>query len=76
MPDFRVAVTEALRCSKGTVLSPDGRRLVLPDGRTLSPWITLEIDEDRDLGIDEMLALGIDPGLDIDRTIEPLDEHG
>lgn len=76
MPDFRLTVAEVLRCPEGTALSPDGRRLVLPNGSTLAPWIALEIDGDRDLGFDELFALGIDPSLDIDRTIEPLDEHG
>ncbi len=74
MPDFRITVTEVIRCPEGTTLAPEGRRLVLPDGRTLAPWLALEIDEDRDLRFDELLALGVDPGLDIDREIEPLDE--
>lgn len=74
MPHFRIAVSEVLSCPDGTTLSPDGRRLVLPDGRMLGPWIALEIDEDRDLTFDDLLALGIDPGLDINRTIEPLDD--
>lgn len=45
----------------------------LADGRTLKPWITYEIEEDEeasDLSHDELIALGVDQGLDIERTIE------
>jgi hypothetical protein len=38
----------------------------------LGPWLALELDKDRDLGIDELLALGVEPALDIDREIELL----
>ena len=74
MPHFRITVAEVLSCPDGTSLSSDGRRLTLPDGRELAPWIALEIEQERDLRFDELIALGIDPGLDIEREIAALDE--
>jgi hypothetical protein len=47
--------------------------LRLADGRVVKPWLSYEMEEGddaSDLSHDEMLALGIDVGLDIERTIE------
>lgn len=72
MSDFRINVSSVVSCPRGTVVDPQRRRLVLPDGSVLAPWIALEIDEHRDLSFDELLELGVEEALDIDRDIDPL----
>lgn len=71
MPEFRIAIATIVTAPEGTAVDDAGRRLLLPGGETLSPWLALELDEDRDLTCDELLALGVEEALDIDRSIEP-----
>lgn len=73
MPDFRITVTETFGAPDGTVLLDDGRGLRLPGGDIVKPWITLELNELRDLSGEDMDRLGLDVGLDFERTVEPLD---
>ena len=72
MPDFRIRVEEVVSCPEGTTVDEAGRRLILPDGRVIGPWIALELDEDRALPFDELLALGVEAALDVDRSVEPV----
>lgn len=73
MPDFRITVTETFGAPEGTTLLEDARGLLLPSGEIIKPWIVLELNEDRDLTGEEMDRLGLDVGLDFERTVEPID---
>lgn len=73
MPDFRITVTETFVAPEGTTLLDGARGLRLPNGEIVKPSIVLELDEQRDLTGEEMDRLGLDVGLDFERSVEPIE---
>lgn len=82
MAEMRITVSEIIEVPEGAEIAYAPTGLVsgirLADGRVLKPWITYELEEDgeaSDLGHDELTALGLDTGHDLERSIDRLDEN-
>ena len=75
---FTITVSEKIALPEGSTIAYAESGAIsgyrLPDGRLIRPWISYEIEEEdgdnQDLSYDELLALGIETGLDIERDIQ------
>lgn len=75
--ELKINVSEIIEVPAGTTIhvAPTGVTpgFELPDGRVIKVWISYEIEEGnscRDLTYDELSALGITQGLDVERHVE------
>ena len=80
MAKLRVTVSEIIEVPDDAEIeyAPTGAAcgIRLADGRIVKPWLTYEMEEDgeaSDLSNDELQALGFDPGVDIERSIDEID---
>lgn len=78
--DIEITLTTRITIPDGSVIEtgPTGAIIGfrMPCDRLVRPWISLEIEEDddnRDLGYDEQMALGIDASSsDVERHIDEI----
>jgi hypothetical protein len=60
----KVTIEAVIDLPEGTIVPEDGRAFTLPSGDWVKPWVVLEMNDDRDLGQNEMedWGLSIDEG--------------
>ena len=73
--NLTLSVTLTLPEGSASIDGSDGRAWLLPDGDWIKPWITLELNDQRDLTHEEITALEIDIE-EMVEAVEIIEEQG